>query len=79
MSYTVLFTADKERQLGVSEVFSNAWLYGPFIYDVLWPKYGKHFSLLDEMYRTYYLSLPAISLIMVAISATSTVPSPFTS
>ncbi len=51
MSYTVLFTADKERQLGVSKVFNNAWLYGPFIYDVLWPKYGEHFSLVDEMHH----------------------------
>ena len=44
MSSTVLYTVNKEKTLGVSNYFENAWLFGLFIYEVLWPKYGKGFS-----------------------------------
>ncbi len=49
MSCTALFTANKEKTLGVAGKFQNAWLYGPSIYDTLWPKYGRRFSFFAEL------------------------------
>lgn len=45
MSRTVLYTVNKEKTLGVSNYFANAWLFGPSIHEALWPKYGKRFSI----------------------------------
>ena len=48
LSYTTLFTANKEKTLRVARRFPDAWLYGQQIHETLWPKYGKEFSFLAE-------------------------------